>query len=53
MRRQLPLMIVFITGVVMAIRFFIPAEISGNLKDYMNDWLIIIGILPQQLRSVL
>jgi hypothetical protein len=42
-------MLVFIAGVVMTVRFFIPAEASGFLKDFASDWLIIIGIFAMAL----
>lgn len=49
MRREFPLMLVFLAGVVMAVQFFVPSEFSGNVKDFMNDWLIIIGIFAMAL----
>lgn len=49
MRREVPLLLVFLAGVVMAVQFFIPSEFSGNVKDYMTDWLIIIGIFAMAL----
>ena len=49
MRRELPLMLVFLAGVVMAVQFFVPSEFSGNVKDFMSDWLIIIGIFAMAL----
>ncbi len=49
MRREIPLMLVFLAGVVMAVQFFVPSEFSGNIKDFMSDWLIIIGIFAMAL----
>lgn len=49
MRRELPLLLVFLAGVVMAVQFFVPSEFSGNVKDFMSDWLIIIGIFAMAL----
>lgn len=49
MRRELPLMLVFLAGVVMAVQFFVPSEFSGDVKDFMSDWLIIIGIFAMAL----
>jgi hypothetical protein len=49
MRREIPLLLVFLAGVVMAVQFFVPSEFSGNVKDFMTDWLIIIGIFAMAL----
>ncbi len=43
MRRQVPLAITFICGVVMAIQFFIPHQISLEIYRGALDWQIIIG----------
>jgi hypothetical protein len=49
MRRELPLMLVFLAGLTMSVQFFVPSEFSGNVKDFMTDWLIIIGIFAMAL----
>ncbi len=43
MRRQIPLVITFICGVVLAIQFFIPHQISLEVYRGALDWLIIIA----------
>jgi hypothetical protein len=42
MRRELPLAICFIMGVIMAVQFFIPHRYSQWLFDNMLKWLIIV-----------
>jgi hypothetical protein len=42
MRRELPLAICFIMGIIMAVQFFIPHRYSQWLFDNMLKWLIIV-----------
>lgn len=44
MKRQLPLIVVFIAGVFMTIQYFVPAEFSEHAYEFLIDWTIIIGI---------
>ncbi|MBK7092122.1 MAG: hypothetical protein IPH59_10470 [bacterium] len=44
MKRQLPLLLVFTSGMLMVVQYFIPAEISDNAYEYLLDWTVIIGI---------
>jgi hypothetical protein len=43
-KRQLPLLLVFISGVFMVIQYFVPAGISEKAYEFLIDWTIIIGI---------
>jgi hypothetical protein len=45
MKREFPILIVGIAGVIMIIQYFIPTDFSENLFKYANDWVIVIGIL--------
>jgi hypothetical protein len=44
MKRQIPLAIVFVMGVVMAVQYFVPHDYSEFLYEYALDWVIVIGI---------
>jgi len=44
MKRQIPLMFVFVLGFLMIIQFFIPHEKSEDLASFLLDWIVIIGI---------
>ena len=44
MKKELPLLIVFVTGCFMAVQFFVPHALSERIYEYMLDWTIIIGI---------
>jgi hypothetical protein len=44
MKRQLPLLLVFVSGIFMAVQFFVPAEFSERVYEYLLDWTVIIGI---------
>lgn len=44
MKRQLPLVLVFIFGVFMIFQYFIPHEISEKVFEFLLDWIYIIGI---------
>ncbi len=43
MRRQIPLAITFIGGVVMIIQYFIPHQISQEIYRGVLDWQMIVG----------
>jgi FlaA1/EpsC-like NDP-sugar epimerase len=49
MRRQLPILIVFVSGVFMIIQYFIPHESFEFIYEYAMDWIIIIGIFAMLL----
>lgn len=44
MKREIPLLIVFITGLFMAVQFFVPHEYSEYAYEFLIEWTIIIGI---------
>jgi len=44
MKRQLPLLFVFLFGTFMVVQYFVPHEISEKAKEFLLDWIIIIGI---------
>jgi hypothetical protein len=43
MRRQLPFVLVFITGFFMIFQYFVPHEKSEFVYEFLLDWLTIIG----------
>jgi hypothetical protein len=45
MKKSIPILIVFITGIVMVMQYFIPHAASEFLFTYANDFVIVIGIL--------
>ncbi len=45
MKKQLPIFIVFITGLIMVVQFFVPHSMSEFLFTYANDFVIVVGIL--------
>jgi hypothetical protein len=45
MKREIPILIVGITGVIMVIQYFVPTDWSTYLFEKANDWVIVIGIL--------
>jgi len=45
MRRQLPIFLVFLTGLIMVFQYFSPHPLSEFLFTYANDFVIVIGIL--------
>ena len=49
MRRQLPILIVFVSGIFMIIQYFIPHESFEFIYEYAMDWIIIIGIFAMLL----
>jgi hypothetical protein len=44
MKKELPLLIVFVAGLFMAVQFFIPHGISEFIYEFVMEWTIIIGI---------
>ncbi len=45
MKRQLPITLVFVSGLVMVMQYFVPHQASQSLLTYANDFVIVIGIL--------
>jgi len=45
MKREVPLIIVFVTGVVMALSDFVPHQSIQDIREFMMSWLQIIGVL--------
>ncbi|MBI4712759.1 MAG: hypothetical protein HY762_05600 [Planctomycetes bacterium] len=43
MKRQIPLMIAFVMGILFIIQFFVPHQLSQDLLTGVNKWLMIIG----------
>lgn len=44
MKRQLPLILVFVFGTLMVVQYFVPHENSEIVKGFLLDWIVIIGI---------
>ncbi len=44
MKKEIPLIIVFVSGLFMAVQFFIPHASSEYVYEFVMDWTIIIGI---------
>jgi hypothetical protein len=44
MRRQLPFFFVFLFGAFMVVQYFVPHEKSEYAKEFLLDWIIVIGI---------
>lgn len=44
MKRQLPLILVFLGGTFMALQFFVPHEASEFAYEFLLDWILVIGI---------
>ena len=44
MKRQVPLIITFIVGVVMVIQYFIPRQPFAGLFDTFNRWFLVIAV---------
>jgi len=44
MKRQLPFFFVFLFGAFMVVQYFVPHEISEKAKEFLLDWIIVIGI---------
>lgn len=49
MKRQVPLALVFITGMLLVIQYFVPHDYSEFLYEYSLDWVIVIGIFATAL----
>lgn len=49
LKRQLPMLIVSIVGLLMTVQYFIPHPVSELIYNYALDWLIIIGIFAMPL----
>jgi hypothetical protein len=45
MKRQVPIFLVFLSGMIMVIQYFVPHKLSEDLLGYSNDFVIVIGIL--------
>lgn len=45
MKKQIPIAIVFVTGLLMVLQYFVPHAASEFLFTYANDFVIVIGIL--------
>ncbi len=43
MKKEVPLFITFITGILLVIALFVPHKPFGQLQSTFNDWLIIVG----------
>ena len=44
MKRQLPILVVFISGLFMAVQYFVPSEPAEFVQEYAMDWVVVIGI---------
>lgn len=44
MKKEIPLFIVFVTGLFMAVQFFVPHAKSEWVYEYMLNWTVIIGV---------
>lgn len=49
MRNQLPLLLVFVLGILVAVQEFIPLDIAKNFKEFALDWTIVIGVFAMAL----
>lgn len=45
MKRQLPIFLVFLTGTLMVLQYFVPHQLSQDAFTYAQDYIIVIGIL--------
>lgn len=43
MRRELPILVVLISGLFMAVQYFVPSGPAEFVQEYAMDWVIIIG----------
>ena len=48
-KRQIPLIIAFVMGILFIIQFFVPHKLSQDLMVGVNKWLIIIGAISMLL----
>jgi hypothetical protein len=44
MKRELPRIITLVTGVYLALQYFVPHHTSAKVYETLNDWLIIVGV---------
>lgn len=45
MKREIPLLIVTATGILMFIQYFVPSNFSEDVFTFLQDWVMVIGIL--------
>jgi lysylphosphatidylglycerol synthetase-like protein (DUF2156 family) len=45
MKKQIPLLLVLISGLIMVVQYFVPHPVSEFVFAYANDFVIVIGIL--------
>ena len=45
MKRDVPIFIVFVTGIIMIAQYFVPHGISEFLFTYASDFVIVVGIM--------
>ncbi len=45
MKRQIPIALVFVAGLLLVIQFFVPHPASEFFFTFATDWIIVIGIL--------
>ena len=43
MRRQVPLVITFVSGMLMIVSYFVPRQPFGGLSDIFNQWFIVVA----------
>jgi len=48
-RYQIPLLLVFVLGALIALGEFIPLDLAGNFKEFALDWTIVIGVFAMAL----
>ncbi len=44
MKRELPRILTLVTGVFLALQYFVPHRRSAHIYETLNDWLIIVGV---------
>jgi len=49
MKRQFPLILVFVLGTVIALQEFIPLDWAKDFKEFALDWTILIGVFAMGL----
>lgn len=49
MKRQFPLLLVFILGTLMALQEFVPLDWAKDFKGFAEDWTIVIGVFAMGL----
>lgn len=45
MKRDVPIFLVFLTGMIMVVQYFVPHPVSEFLFTYANDFVIVVGIM--------